>query len=221
MFQVFLDLLSHKLLGINKLDDNLYIAQYKDRLRSEFLNKRKSIKNVDSHPKSKKIIDNLLLQKFFINSQKIALYSAVNNEISTERIFYKSKELNKNVYYPKVTRNDLVFYNIKDLNELKAKYRNIPEPNIVDYNLVEDRPDLIIVPGPCFDENGNRLGYGKGFYDRYLSDFPRQNIVGLAYDFQILDNVPSTRSDVKVGYIITESRVINCMGSNSGGNNND
>jgi len=72
-----------------------------------------------------------------------------------------------------------------------------------------DKIDLIIVPGIAFDKNGNRLGYGLGFYDRFLCSLKEvATIVALAYDFQVLDEIPNDHHDVPVDTIITESKII-------------
>lgn len=161
---------------------------------------------------------NLVAGDFLKDRKTIGLYSSVRNEVDTKKIFYECLSLNKKVSYPKVTSDDLVFYDIQELIQLKPSYKNIPEPDSENYVLIEEEPELILVPGICFDNKGNRLGYGKGYYDKFLKNIPRQNIVGLAFDFQVLDSIPSCEHDVRVGHIITESGVIDCLGRDGGQN---
>ena len=68
-----------------------------------------------------------------------------------------------------------------------------------------------MVPGVAFDFSGNRIGYGKGFYDRFLKDIPRQVRFGLSYRFQVLESVPSHKTDVKMGRVITEDGATDCL----------
>lgn len=69
----------------------------------------------------------------------------------------------------------------------------------------------MLVPGVAFDASGNRVGYGKGFYDRFLKDVPRRGRFALAYRFQVLGSVPSLETDIKVGSIVTETGVTDCF----------
>ncbi|MDR3253687.1 MAG: 5-formyltetrahydrofolate cyclo-ligase, partial [Endomicrobium sp.] len=86
---------------------------------------------------------------------------------------------------------------------------SIRQPEIIPDDIVkQDNIDLIFVPGLAFDVLGYRMGYGKGYYDRWLKNLPSEKIVGLAYDFQIADKLPSEKYDIPVGLIITEKRVI-------------
>ena len=73
-----------------------------------------------------------------------------------------------------------------------------------------DEIDLVIVPGLAFDKSGNRLGHGKGYYDRYLERCG-ENVffIGIAYDFQVLDTIPADAHDIKMNMIVTESRTYN------------
>ena len=70
--------------------------------------------------------------------------------------------------------------------------------------------DVIVVPGVAFDINGNRLGMGKGFYDRTLKDVDREKIVALSYECQLVEKIPVDKHDVGVGWIITEERILKC-----------
>ncbi|NIP31969.1 MAG: 5-formyltetrahydrofolate cyclo-ligase [Candidatus Dadabacteria bacterium] len=196
---------------INSLKNSNIFNSKKD-LRSEFLSKRSELTWDFVDNKSSEISDILFSQDYFLKSSNIGIYFPVNNEVDTNSIFSKCVELNKKVFYPKVTGNDLVFYNVRKLNDLSPCYHDIPEPSNQESKINKDGLDLILVPGLCFDRSGNRLGYGKGFYDRFLKDLTRTMIVGLAFEFQVLDNIPFSEEDIKVENIITESGVIDCLG---------
>jgi 5-formyltetrahydrofolate cyclo-ligase len=120
--------------------------------------------------------------------------------------------------------NELKIYEIKDTEELVKGYFGIPEPNVsadISANISESRRmnvehmDLILVPGVAFDEQCNRLGYGKGFYDKLLSRVRGQGssvkcLIALAYEEQIVGSIPSESHDIKMDKIITDKRIIEC-----------
>jgi 5-formyltetrahydrofolate cyclo-ligase len=119
--------------------------------------------------------------------------------------FYK-----KNIVVPISNKKDntLTLSHLKSWEELSLGSYGILEPRTekIRKTNVEDI-DLIIVPGVAFDEKGNRLGHGKGFYDRLLKK-TKATVIGLAFEFQILENIPTDKNDVPVDMIITEKRII-------------
>ncbi|RLF88523.1 5-formyltetrahydrofolate cyclo-ligase, partial [Thermococci archaeon] len=98
---------------------------------------------------------------------------------------------------------------IRSFSELRPGKFNIMEPReAIDE---EVNLDLIVVPGVAFDESGYRLGFGKGYYDRFLRSFRETTKLGLAYEFQVLEEVPRDEGDIPVDFIITEKRRIDCL----------
>jgi 5-formyltetrahydrofolate cyclo-ligase len=98
---------------------------------------------------------------------------------------------------------------ISSLEDAGLSVYGIRQPEINSSNIVEkDNIDLVFVPGLAFDVKGYRTGYGKGYYDRWLKGVPSEKTVGLAYDFQITNQLPTEKHDLPVGIIITEKRVI-------------
>ena len=112
-----------------------------------------------------------------------------------------------------ISEKKLLFFEVTDLNALTVKTFGIKEPPLVEKNLIShDNIDLLIVPGLAFEEMGYRVGYGGGFYDRFISEEGFNAVTAaLAFDLQIVENVPKQPHDVKVDYIITESRMIECL----------
>lgn len=98
---------------------------------------------------------------------------------------------------------------LNSIDELKKNSMGILEP-IDDSNYIEkENIDLIVVPGVVFDKECNRIGYGGGYYDRYLKDIKsKENKIALAYDLQIVDKIESEVHDIKVDYIITNTRAL-------------
>ncbi len=121
-----------------------------------------------------------------------------------------SLKAGKEVYFPRVSGSSLSFHRVKSLDELKPGKFGIPEPDAGSFSAAPGELDLIIVPGVAFDSTGNRLGYGKGYYDRSVINVPEGKRIALAYGFQVLDFVPGGKSDLGVGLIVTEFGIIFC-----------
>ena len=188
------------------------IFEEKNKLRRDLLKKRKDLSPSVSQEKSSLILKVLLSEKAFIDAVSVALYFPVNGEVDTREIFKKCIDLEKKVFFPRTRGSDLVFLRTRNVEELTPGAFAIPEPPADAERARSDELDLVLVPGVAFDLSGNRIGYGKGFYDRFLKDIPRQARFGLAYQFQVLKSVPFNETDEKAGRIITEDGAINCMG---------
>ncbi len=135
----------------------------------------------------------------------ILLYYPHKNEVNTISIISELLKQDKIVLLPKVQKDTILPIQIKSLNDLKKGYAGIKEPK--GETVSPEKIDIIVVPGVAFDKQGYRLGYGKGFYDRFLSNINPLK-VGLAYDFQILENLPKEQHDVPLDIIITPSKII-------------
>lgn len=162
-----------------------------------------------------------ILEKTFLNSEEymsaknIFIYISYGSEINTKNIILKALKDNKNVYVPRIeikTKNmDAVKF--ISFDKLVKNAYGILEPSKDEIFVDPNKLDLIVVPGVAFDNNKGRMGYGAGYYDRYLNkinekDYRRINKVALAYDFQIIDEVPMEKNDVPIDCIITTSKTI-------------
>ena len=147
----------------------------------------------------------------------IFVYSAMAKEIPTKGIIHTALNDGKKVALPKIRTGvkvgaemDFVFIN-KD-TEYKSGVYGILEPvsdEFIDVNDINDRVEMLI-PGLCFDIKGRRIGYGGGYYDRYLTKCPKDkfHITALAYEYQIFESLPFTENDKPVNLIVTENRCI-------------
>lgn len=180
----------------------------KELLRRKYINIRNKIDDKDN--KSQLIVDNLIKDKDFINAKIIALYKSLNNEVNTNELISYCFKLKKIILLPKVIGDDLVFYKINE-NEIFIKSSfGVLEPIGKEINKVNKKEiDLVIVPGVCFDENKNRLGFGKGYYDRFLNNINLKTIA-LCYEEQVLKEriLPVESNDVKINKILTDKRTI-------------
>ncbi len=160
--------------------------------------------------KSSQIEKNLLGLEEFAKAKTVMFYISKGSEVNTTMIIEEGLRRGKKVVVPvtKLEERELVASELLDLDELKLGAFDVPEPK--DAKLISvDEIDLIVVPGVAFDTKGHRLGYGLGFYDRFLCSVRDDaTIVALAYDSQVLDEIPNDHHDVPAEMIITESRII-------------
>jgi 5-formyltetrahydrofolate cyclo-ligase len=180
-------------------------------LRNKILEIRDSLNNNEKELIDNKIFNELINTDLYKRSINIFIYISFSNEINTRNIIEKAFKDKKNVFIPKVYKDDKLMKAIKlnSIDELKKNSMGILEP-IDDSNYIEkENIDLIVVPGVVFDKECNRIGYGGGYYDRYLKDIKsKENKIALAYDLQIVDKIKSEVHDIKVDYIITNTRAL-------------
>lgn len=172
----------------------------KKTLRKEVLLKRKHILNKEEKDK---IITRKLLDNFYIkNSKNILVYLAKSEEVNTFLFINSLFKLRKHVYAPKIEGKIMNFYEITSLDDLILGKFNILEPTS-DKLFKNQENSCMIVPGLLFDEDNNRLGYGGGYYDKYLYD---NNIykIGICYDFFKVEKLKVEKYDIKMNEVITE-----------------
>ncbi|HEC88549.1 MAG TPA: 5-formyltetrahydrofolate cyclo-ligase, partial [Thermoplasmata archaeon] len=103
-------------------------------------------------------------------------------------------------------KKEIRLSHLKSWKELHTGEYGILEPR-KEFLRIENNADIFIIPGIVFDEDGNRIGYGGGYFDRFLSDFKGKKIA-LAYEFQIIKKMPNEKHDVKMDFIVTDKRII-------------
>lgn len=158
--------------------------------------------------KSQMILDKLCKESCFLEVESLYCYVSYNQEVMTKPLILKALEAGKKVAVPKVIGKDMEFFYIHSLEELRRGYQGIEEP--VTTEKAEDNNALMILPGLAFDETCNRVGYGGGFYDRYLERYQALHFkkVAVAFDFQVVKALEMEACDWKVDGIITELRTI-------------
>ena len=138
----------------------------------------------------------------FCQAERIMAYADYNHEVMTGFLIEEAWKAGKEVAVPKVVGKDMVFYRLTDFEQLAPGYFGIPEP--VEGEIVHWDQALMIMPGVAFDRKNNRVGYGGGFYDRFLEKNPDILRVAVAFDFQILDQVPVWPTDIYPQIVVTE-----------------
>lgn len=157
--------------------------------------------------KSKMIFDNLLKIEVFNSCNTIMAYMDFNNEVKTDYIINHFLKSGKRVLIPitDLKTRQIIPCEIKDIeNETIISTFGIREPKKEFIRKVDKNEiDLVIVPGVAFDKEGYRLGYGGGFYDRFLSNLNCTSI-GIAFELQIFNCIPKEDHDIKLDYIVSE-----------------
>ncbi len=185
----------------------------KESIRKKILYLRNSQSQFSAITKSYRIQGRLFRLPEFTRAKTILFYVSTRDEVKTESMIKKALEYGKRVVVPisNLKERTLNLSEIKDFDsELEPGAFNILEPKERFLRPVSpEEIDLVIVPGVAFDEKGNRLGYGMGFYDRFLRSVKKDTpVIGLAYEFQIIEKIPVDDTDVTVDKVVTEERII-------------
>ncbi|MFO0751945.1 MAG: 5-formyltetrahydrofolate cyclo-ligase [Thermodesulfovibrionales bacterium] len=179
-------------------------------IRRDVLSRRDSIASAQKSGKDEAIRKTLFALSAFQSARFVLLYASFRSEVDTFGILRFCLEKGKRVALPRVdaAKGELFLYEIRDMNDLATGCWGILEPiPASERERGVQEMDLIVVPGVAFDEQRNRLGYGKGYYDRLLRE-KRAEAVALAYEEQIVASLPAEEHDVKMDSIITDQRVI-------------
>jgi 5-formyltetrahydrofolate cyclo-ligase len=184
----------------------------KERIRKETIKKRDAISPDTKTAKDLSIKQRLFSLHEFVQAEIVFFYASFRSEVDTHTMIKESLEMGKRVMLPRVhiKGHKVKLYEIKDINELSPGHMGIPEPSFSEaYSLLIDEANIIIIPGVAFDYSGNRLGYGGGYYDMILTQRKKESpIIALAYEEQLVDEVPSEPHDIKFDLVVTDKRII-------------
>ncbi len=166
-------------------------------------------------PNEKEKLDNeikeqLFTYKHYLRSETIGLTIAMKNEVNTKSIIEAAWSEGKKVAVPKCDpkSKQMTFYYLTEWNQLETVYFGLKEPKPEETIICHTHEiDLLVVPGLIFDQKGYRIGFGGGFYDRFLQNYPNAT-VSLAYEFQLVDSVPVESFDIPVQAIITNEQLL-------------
>ncbi len=191
------------------------IIRKKAELRKQMKQKKEQLTEKEIFFYSREIIKNLMEQKEYQECQTILTYANFNQEVITIGLIRQALAEKKTVALPRIegTKNDrrMEFYQITALEDLESGYDSILEPKeeIIE-PIRETKEALMILPGLAFDKDGARLGYGGGFYDRYLKHHGVRAAIGLCYDFQLLPagEIPTEETDHRATKILTPTRIL-------------
>lgn len=176
----------------------------KKEIRKLVFEKRKEMTQQQAQEWSRAICEKIISSDSFVRAEAVYVYMDCKNEVSTKMILEEAWRLGKKVAAPRVHGEEMTFYYISSYDDVASGYYGILEPVTQEEASCEDA--LLIVPGVGFDAKRHRCGYGKGFYDRYLAAHPHHVTVAAAFEFQMMDEVPSSSHDILPQYLVTEAR---------------
>ncbi len=175
----------------------------KSALRKEMRGRRATMTDAQLCEQSRVIVAKLLSHPALLRSDIILLYDSLPDEVDTRELICQLKATGKRILLPVVMddeRMELIEY--QDESSMREGAFHIKEPvgePFTDYAAI----GVAIVPGMAFDRHGHRLGRGKGYYDRFLAKIPYIYVIGVCYDFQLLDEIPVENHDRKVNEVIS------------------
>ena len=172
-------------------------------IRRYVLSVRENLTAKEQDEKSHNIFCRVINHPFFMNADTIYCYVDYMHEVKTRSIIQYAWKQGKRVAVPKIVNDQMIFCFIEAFEDLKDGYRGIPEPT--DCKIANSDSPLVIMPGVAFDKSRNRIGYGKGFYDKFLALHPNFHTIALGFDVQIVDKIPSNLDDIQPEILITEN----------------
>ncbi|MDR2666238.1 MAG: 5-formyltetrahydrofolate cyclo-ligase [Endomicrobium sp.] len=199
---------------------NDYLKSEKTKIRREFLKLRSRINPVLTTSYSINIFTKIRELSVYKRARIIMFYLSCGSEVFTDFMINLAFNERKTVVVPAIKApKDIKMCAVK-ISRLEDAYQSvygIRQPKINSKNVVEKNDvDLFFVPAIAFNTDGYRIGYGKGYYDRWLKNVSFKKTVGLAYDFQVTDKIPIGKHDIPVGIIVTERRLIQIKKIRSG-----
>lgn len=193
-------------------------------LRKSMLELRRKLTESEVEEKSKEIYKKLIEIKEIKTSKKVMCYMSFDNEVDTKDFINDVLKLKKEIVLPVIRENNITPFCVDSLSNTKEGAFCIMEPCIMEPCIMEpnqkickecclEEIDVVIVPAVVFGKNGERIGRGCGYYDRFLKtlrDIRKENVkfIGIGYDFQVVDGLYQNEYDVPVDFVVTEKRFI-------------
>lgn len=173
----------------------------KKTLRKKIREQKRAMTPEQIETASAKLVEMFLQTELYRNARTIYGYLPYNQEVRTVPILEQALADGKRVAVPKVYGEEMKFIYLPDLTRVECGYAGIPEP-IADGPTGDDPTALVLMPGMAFTKEGKRMGYGGGFYDKFLASEPNHPTIALCYDFQMLDDLPTEEYDVPVDLVL-------------------
>ena len=174
--------------------------------RTAIKEKRYALRESEVQSLSQECVSKVLQFPELLEARTVCIYMPTGNEIDTSAIIQYCLENQKRVAAPRIEGDTMDFYYFQSIVDLKQGAYDIWEPTGTER--VTDEESVVIMPGVAFDLDCNRIGYGKGYYDKYLSKHPNMKKIALAYEFQIVGKIKREIHDIRPEMIVTERRVI-------------
>ena len=180
----------------------------KKEIRTEVKKRRREADEETLHEKSLQILERFRQLSAYKDASLLLAYVDAKREVETRLLMRCAWDDGKKVAVPRVDGDGIMhFYYLRSLKDLEPGAFGIMEPR-ADCRICEPEEGLLLMPGVAFDEQGHRVGYGGGYYDRYLEKHPHLIHIALAFEFQIFPEVPSEKHDICPDLIVTENRIL-------------
>lgn len=173
----------------------------KKALRRQIREQKRAMSEEQIVAASQRLAEKFFAIKQYADAKTVYGYLPYNQEVRTVPILQRALEDGKRVAVPKVYGDEMRFIYITGFDALENSEMGIPEP-VADGPVADDPTALVIMPGLAFDAQGNRIGYGGGFYDKFLAAEPKHPTVALCYDFQILPRLDTDEFDIPVDLVL-------------------
>lgn len=173
----------------------------KKELRRQIREKKRAMTPEQIESASQRLGELFAASEQYKQAKTIYGYLPYNQEVRTVPMLERAMADGKRVAVPKVYGEQMRFIYISDMSRISAGYAGIPEP-IDDEPVADDPTALVLMPGLAFDPQGHRIGYGGGFYDRFLAQEPDHPTVALCYDFQMLPKLETEEFDIPVDCVL-------------------
>ena len=173
----------------------------KKELRASIRARKRAMTEEEIVSRSEKLTELFLASDAYKNAKTIYGYLPYNQEVRTVPMLEQAIRDGKRVAVPKVFGDEMAFIYISDFTQVEKGYAGIPEP-LGDGPIANDPTALVLMPGLAFDPQGHRIGYGGGFYDKFLEREPEHPTIALCYDFQMLPHLETQEHDVPVDLVL-------------------
>lgn len=182
----------------------MVIFQNKKRIRQEIKELKMQMSEAQKQMDAEAVFRKIELMPEFIQAQTVFMYWSLPDELPTHAYVEKWSE-SKQILLPAIVEDNLILKNYVSRSKMKSGMLGILEPD--EHEGFEGKVDLVIVPGIAFDEQKERLGRGKGYYDNFLKSNKSFNI-GVCFDFQLIDSVPVTPDDIRMDKVVTPTYTV-------------
>lgn len=173
----------------------------KTELRREIRARKRAMTEEEIETRSAKLAQLFFASEAYQKAKTIYGYLPYNQEVRTVPMLERALKDGKKVAVPKVYGDEMKFLYLDDLNAVAMGYAGIPEP-IADEPVAQDETALVLMPGLAFDPQGHRIGYGGGFYDKFLAAEPNHPTLALCYEFQMLPKLDVEDHDIPVDTVL-------------------
>lgn len=173
----------------------------KKELRRQIREQKQAMSEDDIRRRSARLAELFVASPLYQQAKTVYGYLPYNQEVRTVPILEQAIRDGKRVAVPKVYGDTMRFIYMEDLSQVAVSSFGIPEP-VTDEPVAEDKTALVLMPGVAFTRQGDRIGYGGGFYDRFLAEEPDHPTLALCYDFQMVKSLPTEEYDIPVDCVL-------------------